>query len=312
MKKLLLGLLLLSPLAAYPFLRDDRDVCLPPNLNIPNPGPPPLTQDERLVLGSLAFLPGQAFPGAIPWGPLRDIGEQRTKVMDDLARTRPLAFLEHCLEHYKKEVAGYRVLFLKQERVQGKLRPKEKIVAHFREKPFSVHMNWLEGRARAIRTLYVQGENDDKLVARIMFGRFESPLLISRRTDDPEALATSRFTIREFGIFKGAENTVNAMKKAQQIGTLSVRYEGIVPLSQVGERLCYKFVRSPYDPKDWETDLDKEEKLNELTIYIDREMLMQVGSVLKDTEGNLIAEYFFRVIDLNPQFDARQFTQKKL
>ena len=83
-----------------------------------------------------------------------------------------------------------------------------------------------------------------------------------------------------------------------------MKYLGIERPKEVGNRLCYKFVRTPYDPPE---GLAKE-NLNELTIYIDMQTMMQVGSVLKDMEGKLIAEYFFREIELNPTFDEKQFT----
>jgi hypothetical protein len=39
---------------------------------------------------------------------------------------------------------------------------------------------------------------------------------------------------------------------------------------------------------------------------------MQVGSVLLDAEGNLIAEYYFRDFELNPTFSEKQFTRENL
>ena len=39
---------------------------------------------------------------------------------------------------------------------------------------------------------------------------------------------------------------------------------------------------------------------------------MQIGSVLKDTEGNLIAEYYFIDVKLNPEFSENQFTRSAL
>lgn len=302
-RKALLGLLLLAPLAAYPFLRDT-------NAYIPNPGPPigppPLTQDEHLALACFSLMPGQSFPAILPWEPLRHHGEQRSKHLEDLARTKPVEFLEHCLARYEKEVHGYRLIFIKQEWVLNEMKPKEKILIHFREKPFSVHFNWIEGRGKAARTIYVEGENDGLLVARPMIGRFESPVLFRRRPDAPDAMATSRFPITEFGIYKGAKSTLTAIHEAQKKNALHLRYEGIQRVAQVGDRLCYKLVRTPYNPP------EEKEGINELTIFIDQETLMQVGSILKDTEGKLIAEYFFRDFQLNPTFDAKQFTEKAL
>jgi outer membrane lipoprotein-sorting protein len=46
-----------------------------------------------------------------------------------------------------------------------------------------------------------------------------------------------------------------------------------------------------------------------LTIWIDCDTLMQVGSDLRDADGEFIAEYYFRDIELNPKFDDKQFTR---
>ena len=47
-------------------------------------------------------------------------------------------------------------------------------------------------------------------------------------------------------------------------------------------------------------------------MYIDEETLLQVGSSLRDPAKNLIAEYYFRDIEIHPTFDENQFTRKAL
>ena len=85
-----------------------------------------------------------------------------------------------------------------------------------------------------------------------------------------------------------------------------MKYEGIEKVAKAGDRLCYKLVRTPDEPP------EAIEGINELTIYIDRATLLQVGSIVKDAKGEFIGEYFFRDIELNPTFDNEQFTRKKL
>ena len=121
-------------------------------------------------------------------------------------------------------------------------------------------------------------------------------------------MATSRFGVDKFGMYLGAKDTVEYMAKAKQKGTLHIKYLGIERAKEVGNRFCYKFVRTPYETPEGLAS----EKLNELTIYIDTQTRLQVGSVLKDTDGKLIAEYFFRDIELNPTFDEKQFTMDSL
>jgi hypothetical protein len=130
-------------------------------------------------------------------------------------------------------------------------------------------------------------------------------LTVSREKDGADAKASGRYTIDQFGIYLGTKRTVARMRDARARGQLHVRYEGIYKVPEVNNRPCHKFVRSPYVPLE-------EEGVNELTFYIDQETCLQVGSVLKDPDGELIASYFFADIQLNPEFKQEQFTKRGL
>src|SRR5437763_15549576 len=97
------------------------------------------------------------------------------------------------------------------------------------------------------------------------------------------ARSTSRYAIDQCGIGFGLKRTLTSLREAQKAGTLHVRYEGLVTLAEVGNRPCYKFLRTPHVPPE-------EEGVDELVLYIDEETLMMVGSVLRDVNKNLIAE----------------------
>lgn len=294
-RKLLLLLLFLSPLPFYFLLRGSGIPAPPPDGRTQSP----LTKDEHFAIGCLAIAPAQTFPGAMPWLPLFEIGQQETKALEELAGQDPIAFLEKCLERYESEVQGYRCYFDKQERVKGKLLDKEVVLLNFREKPFSVHMDWKKPALHIpSKTLFVDGENDDNLVVRVFILKHFKP-------DSDLAMAQSRFPITQSGMGQGMRNTLRGMYQAREAGTLYVTYEGKVKVKEVGDRWCYKFIRAPHVPP-------VDDGVNELIIYIDAATQLQVGSVLLDTEGKLIAEYYFRDIELNPKFDAKQFTTKAL
>lgn len=265
-KLLLLTLLVLSPLAFYPLLRDAA--------------PPPC----------IVTADGQ-----------REVPKEEKLTNEEFAKKKPVEFLEFCLAEYDKKVTGYRCHFVKQERVKGNLREPEKLRANFRAKPYAVHMFWLEGAEYCESSMYVEGENDGKLLARSMLFGIRGPI-VARPVDAPDCKATSRFPITEFGIRAGAVSTINAMRAAQARGKLHVTYEGTEPVAKLGDRPCYRMVRTPYDPPE-------DDNCYKLTIWIDCDTLMHVGSELIDVEGNLIAEYYFRDIELNPTFDEKQFTR---
>lgn len=301
-RKLLLGALLCSPLGFYPFLRDNSPVN-----NIPDPPARiPVSEDTQIALHTFSALPG-GFPACLPWEAFRRISDDQTREIDELVKKDPVKLLERGLERYKSEVQGYRCTFAKQERVNKTLRDYEVLRVAFREKPFSVLMEWKEGLDMAFATLYVEGENNGCLLALSRLPPFgiRGPVL-TRPLNAADVTATSRFGIDKFGMYMGATDTLRAIHAAQKSGTLHLTYEGIEKVSKAGDRLCYKLVRTPYVPP------EEKEGLNELTIFIDRATLLQVGSILRDSKGELIAEYFFRDIELNPVFDDAQFTRKKL
>ena len=262
-------------------------------------------KDQDLVrqefLAGMVFATSQSFPACVPWATMQEIG---TKGYDYLLHYHPLLFLEMSLERYKQDVRGYTTRFLKRERIGGTLNPPEGIDVWFREMPFSVLMIWVEGPHKYQKALYVAGENNGNLLARgggfLRFGP-----VWEKSINDAEAKRNGLYTIDQFGIGLGTERTVASMKRAKARGTLHLQYEGVFEVPQLGNRACYKFVRTPYNPVE-------EEGINELTVYLDCENWLQVGSILKDKDGKLIAEYYFRDLKLNSRFKKDQFTRAAL
>jgi hypothetical protein len=275
-----------------------------------NLSPVPATPAEllcRQMVAGLALAPGQAFPAILPWQPVVDIGEQQGRALEQLLTTDPVRFLELCAQRYDGAVQSYTCTFVKKERIDGKLYPPGKndyeiIRVACREHPFSVHFDWKQHRKKAARALYVEGENDGKLLARPFI-----TLMPVRAValDDPDAAKSGRYPMSEFGIGLAIKRSVKSMQDAEARGALHLRYDGQVKLEELNGRVCHKFVRTPYEPME-------EDVLNELTLYIDVEHWIQVGSILRDPKGNLLAEYFFRDLELNPEISARQFTKDSL
>src|SRR5262245_49504082 len=84
--------------------------------------------------------------------------------LEALAGKDPIGFLKYCLRRYEREVKDYSLTMQKQERINGNLEKKELVEVAFRENPHSVFMQWTEGARLAQRALYVQGENNDRLI----------------------------------------------------------------------------------------------------------------------------------------------------
>jgi hypothetical protein len=220
----------------------------------------------------------------------------------ELPGGEPVAFFEQCLAHYDRTVTGYTLVMRKQERIDGELQPLERIAVAFKEAPFSVFFKWLEGQRKALRALYVKGENRDRVLA---LPTIRIAGVVARDLDSAEAKASGRYPISEFGLKKAMQRVHTNWKKARDAKALHVAYLGVHRLPEAGDRTCYKLHRTRFAaPEDG--------GVTDLTLYIDTENLLLVGSVLRGEGGQLIAQYFFRDIRLNPTFPPNQFTREAL
>lgn len=222
--------------------------------------------------------------------------------MDKLAQGNPVKFLQACLARYNRDVKGYSMTFQKQERIDGKLEKKELLDVKFREKPFSVYMRWLEGARLAARVIYVQGENNDKMLVKPSgLGGF---LIVSRDPEGADARKSGRYTLKQFGLKKGLQRSLYGFEEDQKAGKLHVEYQGKQKIKEAGDRTCWVLERR-YEKPD-------EDGVSWQRLYIDTQTWLMVGTILKDDKGRLLAEYWFRDIKINPDFGKDQFTRKAL
>jgi len=227
--------------------------------------------------------------------------------MEKLAKDKPVEFLEASLKHYEKNVQGYTLTMQKQERLQGKLHPKEEIEVAFRDDPHSVLLKWVKGARLAERSLYVEGENNGKMLVRPYgsIARFAVGDVVSRDPMGDDAQKSGRVFITDFGLKKGLLRTLNAWKAADLKGELYVEHLGQKKVPEAGDVLCIGLRRIKFA----KPEVDG---ITEHTIWIDKEHWLQVGSIATGEGGKLIGEYYFRDIKLNPKFDDKQFTREAL
>jgi Protein of unknown function (DUF1571) len=263
-----------------------------------------------VVVGVVVFviipMPDQAVPGAVPDQVLPSVKDDGRKLppadrMEDLARSDPIAFVENCLVRYDRTVKGYSTTMQKQERIDGKLQRKELVDVRYRVKPHSVFMEWREGARLAFRVVYVEGENNGKLIVKPAgLGSF---LIVERDPEGADARKSGRYTLKEFGIKMGMQRTLSDFKAAKKEGALHVEYLGKQKVKEAGDRLCYVLKRTRYSRPE-------ADGITEATFYFDVENWLLVGTILKGDKGQLIGEYFFRDLRLNPQFAKNQFTRE--
>jgi hypothetical protein len=251
-------------------------------------------------------------PGVQPTPPLEVEmkGEFSRHEIEHLAKTDPVELLKQSLAYYKEHIQSYTCILAKQERIKGKLQTKEVIQCSFQEKPFSVLMVWKEGADRAAASLYAVNESGGKMFIRPYGWRGKVVSTVDRAPDCDEVKSSTRYLITDFGIRRGTERTYEAWKYIQDRKSLNYEYLGIQKCEQAGNRDCHVILRH-CDPKTEMDAAEREEGLTEITIYIDVETGLQVGTILK-AKGELIGEYYFRDIQVNPTIDPKLFTRENL
>ena len=186
--------------------------------------------------------PRNAAPSAV--SALADVADDGAALptdarMKQLAESDPVAFLEACLRRYDREAKGYHCILHKQERLEGTLQPSEEIACDFREEPFSVRMDWQKGAGLAQRTLFIKGENKDKILVKGT-GLLALAGVVERDTDGPDAKKSSRYPINEFGIKMRHGALLACWKQAVKDKVLHVEFLGEAQVKEVGDRVCWK------------------------------------------------------------------------
>lgn len=247
----------------------------------------------------------------------------------ELCRTDVLAALEVGLTRYAREVKGYRVTLTKRERIGGELHPEEVVRVSVAHEPLRVRMDWQKGARKTlgfltVGALYAEGQHENQTkVWR------PDALLDKTPSVDPlgkdfrqSARSAARYTIIESAFDKSMLRTLTAWRAAQKRGDAKPVYVGLEKPAELGGRAVHVIRRSCPVPEVDSFSLREEpskdpQKIkndghSEVTIMLDAELWLQVGSHLKRADGQTTATYYFRDLDLNPTFPADTFTVEGL
>ncbi|HVK18759.1 MAG TPA: DUF1571 domain-containing protein [Fimbriiglobus sp.] len=239
----------------------------------------------------------------------------------ELAKTDAVALLDACRRR-AAALHGYKATLVKRERINGKLHDEEVIRTWVRAEPYSVLMLWDKGAREVLGTategtLYVSGENNGKIKVWRPSARLLPKFLDIHPTDaHSPARSASRYAITEGGLLHAPERTYRAWSDVKSRGRLHVKYEGKRKVDEVGGRVCHVITRTadpatidpflmaeePPDPARRAVDTSKS-----VTLMIDAETWLQVGSRITNPDGQLVGEYYFRDVELNPKFAPDQF-----
>jgi len=172
---------------------------------------------------------------------------------DDSNKREKLLFMIYNMEKYYSLVTDYSAIFIKQERIKGKLLKKETIKVYFK-KPFNLYMEWIKEPHKGRQAIFRRGYNDDKMLVRFR-------VLWQNRTFAVEptsklAMMNNRHPITEMGLgFLIAMLVKNAKiaKKNRELklvyhgeeqicGRAVYKIEGILPKDKSKGYYCYRAI----------------------------------------------------------------------
>lgn len=284
-----------------------------------------------------------------PPPPFVDKGETLSsqQQFDKLAATDPVKMLSECLTRYQREVKSVQCVIRKQERIGGSPKPPEappieEIAACVRgdvpdaegKTMIEVMLKWTSGAksplgigAKIEGTLFSERPAPEGLGGKVMTyrpGAWGGDTTAMDPTTPPArklAQSQSRYSVRDAGLYRSMLRTHAAWKARQDAGELKFEYLGKRTPEFIGrechviKRVCPRVEIDAFeiggtastDPK-----VVASEGFTEVTIFVDAERWLQVGTELYRTEPDgtrvLVGAYAFRDVQLNPDLPPDTFT----
>lgn len=190
-----------------------------------------------------------------------------------------------------QDVQDYSCVFIKQERIQGKLHQEQTARMMVRAKPFSVWMKYTAPiEVSGQEVCYVDGKNDGKM--RVKGAGLKGALgFLSLAVDDPRAMAQSRHTINEAGIAALVE----------QLTKLTGTVDGVKPKLTVAEyqfqgEKCHRVEAMLAEPT---------KSIHRVVVYFDKTNSLPIRfeaydrGADKNTPGEMLECYTYTQLKLN-------------
>lgn len=144
-----------------------------------------------------------------------------------------------------KTIPSYTLIMTKQQRVKGKLYPRERTFVKFK-KPFKVYMKWLTGKNKGRELIFAKGWNDNKIRVRERGGvtGFFSNLVgaVNLTPTSNMAMRGNRYPITEFGFqitLKKLLNNIDNYKKRKD--KVTIMHEGFKTIGGV-RHTCIRLI----------------------------------------------------------------------
>ncbi len=210
-----------------------------------------------------------------------------------------------------QKVPDYTASFYKQERLNGVLSDGSTIEMKMKHEPFSVYMKWLSGSDRGQQAIYVEDQNDGKLL--VQPGGIKGRLtgVLSLDTDGSLAMAKSLHPVTQVGILELARTVLKYQEKDLERGTGFQCH--LLDGQSFDDRPCYVFT-CLYESPEFNSEYRKS------ILYIDKElsipMCVKNFCWAKDAnpetidEETLIEFYAYSDLKMMKKLDVNDFNAK--
>jgi len=196
-------------------------------------------------------------------------------------------------EQSYQKISGYTCRMHRTELIGGKYKVQKNVLVKYR-KPGSFYLKWTEGQGKGSESLYVKGENNDKMLVHLP-GLYKF-FVFSMAPGGKRALKNNRHTIEQvhFGFFIDMIKHNLDMAKSDPTAMIKIKEEemldGVPTLSIVGE-----------------FGGDREYYGKRVAINIAKENCLPVKIDVFGEDDHLLESYYFTDIVLNAKLSDSDF-----
>jgi len=232
-------------------------------------------------------------------GPVAGLLPAEAEARAETVRRDPAGYLHQVAEHCRA-LRQYTLTFTRHER-RGLFRlmhGPERIRCWFRREPFSVRMKWLDESIKYDETVYVAGQEDNKIrfVTRWWSPPLKPPPAVNKvNVRTPVIFGEARRPVTDFGLEYMMARTLASLERAGDDVVLT--YEGLLRLPDGGPTVHHLHLEYPASRH--HTPIQE--------LYIDVATDLPAGTVLKLPSGAIDTAYFYDDINTNVKLSDDDF-----
>ena len=193
-------------------------------------------------------------------------------------------------------VQSYTARFVRQEVVEGSLRPREEALLKF-QRPGRIYLRWTAGRPAGREILFVPGQNGDRMLVREP-GLLASLATIVMAPDSPRVLEESRHPVTDIGLGRLIGLILDNTRRAAAAGDLAVRDLG----SSVGPEGPGRGLEALLGGQP-----DRGYYCRRLVLVVGEVSGLPLRAAMYDWADRMVAEYAYLDLRLDPPLSGRDF-----